>query len=113
MPLFMPSHLSKYIFPYSASVPMLDYVPPWMVNCPAGHFVGDLGESRHIGHSRLELCTGHPRKHSPLSLTTAAALRHFSPLMDFFAFPAVQHFSSIASLLEVLPSADVQSISAE
>ena len=27
VPLFMPSHLSKYLFPFSASVPLLDWVP--------------------------------------------------------------------------------------
>ena len=28
MPLFMPSHLSKYLFPFSASVKLLDWLPP-------------------------------------------------------------------------------------
>jgi len=90
MPLFLPAHLSKYIFPYSASVPLLDWVPKW-VSAARGEDAGS----------------------SPLSLTTVDALAHWSRLMDFFVLPAVQLFPSLAGLFAALSSADFDGISAE
>ncbi|CAE7933865.1 faeC [Symbiodinium sp. KB8] len=87
VPLFMPSHLSKYLFPFSASVPLLDWVP-----------------------KRIAMQGGRP-PYSPLSMTTSAALQFWSSFIDFFAFPGIQHFDSIASLLVMLPSSDFESAS--
>ena len=87
VPLFMPSHLSKYLFPFSASVPLLDWVP-----------------------KRIAMQGGRP-PYSPLSMTTAAALQFWSSFIDFFVFPGIQHFDSIASLLIMLPSSDFESAS--
>lgn len=77
MPLFMPSHLSKYLFPFSASVKLLDWVPPW-----------------------LEAQERPP--YSPLSLTSSAALAFWRSSVDFFALPAVQLFESLAQVLNLL-----------
>lgn len=90
VPLFMPSHLSKYLFPYSASVPLLDWVPENIRHCR------DCG----------------PRApFSPMSLKSSAALKYWSRAIDFFLLPAVQLFPSIAALLEMLPDADLYAIS--
>ena len=87
VPLFMPSHLSKYLFPFSASVPLLDWTP-----------------------ARIAKQAGRP-PYSPLSLTSSAALEYWSSSIDFFALPGIQHFDSIASLLRMLPSSDFESMS--
>ena len=87
VPLFMPSHLSKYLFPFSASVPLLDWTP------------------KHLARR-----AGRP-PFSPLSLTTSDALRFWMASVDFFALPGVQHFDSIAGLLFMLPASDFESIS--
>jgi len=92
MPLFLPSHLSKYIFPYSATVHLLDWVPNWVISNTAA--------SKEVRPSL-----------SPLKLTTAASLRHWSRFMDFFNIPAVQFFASFAELLRILPIADLHGIS--
>ena len=87
VPLFMPSHLSKYLFPFSASVPLLDWTPK--------------RKARRVDDPPF----------SPLSLTTSAALRFWASSIDFFALPGVQHFESIAGLLSMLPLADFESMS--
>ena len=44
MPLFMPSHLSKYLFPFSASVKLLDRVFVVPGSCSWGFVVcGSVG----------------------------------------------------------------------
>ncbi|CAK9022447.1 unnamed protein product [Durusdinium trenchii] len=87
MPLFMPSHMSKYLFPFSASVAMLDWVPDDLRSAPERP------------------------PFSPLSLTSSAALHFWRPQIDFFALPAVQLFGSLAELLVLLPEADLMAIS--
>ncbi|CAE8588432.1 unnamed protein product [Polarella glacialis] len=91
VPIFMPSHMSKYLFPYSATVPLLDYVP------------SDVQQG----------CEGCEERapYSPMNLNSGAALKHWVNKVDFFVLPEVQLFPSIAGLLDALPRADVHAIS--
>merc|ERR1711957_693201 len=89
MPMFLPSHLSKYIFPYSASVPLLDWTPQWVANYTTA---SGRPEPREKGMS-------------PLSLTSNAALEKWSGYMDFFQLPGVEYFASLPALMEILPRA--------
>lgn len=108
IPLFVPKHYSKYIFPYSASVPLLDSQAE--------------GRLPNISCVALEEETGSfdpdPARpcrppHSPLALVTSAALEYFVPrFTDYFRMPHVQLFPTIPDLLEGLVNADMQRISA-
>eukprot|EP00928_Gymnodinium_smaydae_P074290 TRINITY_DN57354_c0_g1_i1.p1 TRINITY_DN57354_c0_g1~~TRINITY_DN57354_c0_g1_i1.p1 ORF type:complete len:689 (+),score=162.30 TRINITY_DN57354_c0_g1_i1:89-2155(+) len=117
MPLFLPSHLSKYIFPFSATVPLLDRVPTWLRNCSAGGppptALTSAGAQASAAAALAAACREPRPSLSPLSLTTVAALRHWSKYMDFFRFPGVQLFESLAALLQILPAADTQAISVQ
>eukprot|EP00927_Polykrikos_kofoidii_P051784 TRINITY_DN45572_c0_g1_i1.p1 TRINITY_DN45572_c0_g1~~TRINITY_DN45572_c0_g1_i1.p1 ORF type:complete len:635 (+),score=57.59 TRINITY_DN45572_c0_g1_i1:209-2113(+) len=104
IPLFLPSHLSKYIFPYSASVPLLDFVPQWLRNCSAA--TPEPPEA--VRHA----CRESRPDSSPLSLTSSSSLRYWSRFMDFFRFPGVQFFPSLAGLMDMLPKAKLHEISA-
>jgi len=103
IPLFLPSHLSKYVFPYSASVPLLDFVPAWLVDQQTMLTNATCGIS-------APLCPLRPVI-SPFNLASSAGVTHWSKFMDYFVFPGLQLFPSIAALIGALPEADVHNIS--
>lgn len=134
VPLFVPEHPSKYIFPYSASVPLLDHVPMWRrerrwphpVPRAAGERNADRASLVGLRYFRDPGPGGGPRRavveddtgngdtvapYSPLALTSEGALVHWQRYMDFFRFPGVQRFRHIPHLLEELPAANFQALS--
>ncbi|CAJ1360430.1 unnamed protein product [Effrenium voratum] len=91
VPLFMPSHLSKYLFPFSASVALLDWAPDWLATSTP---------------------SGERPPFSPLSLSTSEALRFWSQAVDFLALPGVRLFESLAQLLRDLAATDLPQLRA-
>merc|ERR1712006_47321 len=85
MPIFMPSHLSKYLFHQDHLV----YDGRW--------------------HARREDASVPPLwpgldSESPFNETSLAAVRLTVAFTDYFRFPEVQYFESIPDLLNRLPT---------
>ena len=95
VPIFMPGHLSKYIFPWSASVHFYDGSFP-DIGFPVNGGVNGTG-------------TEHP--FSPFGLHSHDALEYWVPRTDFFVFPAVTKFYSLGDLITILLDADFAAIS--